>query len=52
MRERLESEDVNAFDDGGFAGVGFRDSKGFEADFAGCEGGGKCVANGADAAVK
>jgi len=52
LGEGFEGEDINALDDGGFAGVGFGNGQRLETDFARGEGGGEGAANGANAAVE
>ena len=52
LRQRFERENVDTFDDGGLAGVSFRDGERFDADFARGERSGKSAAHGANAAVE
>ena len=52
LREGFDGEDADAFDDGGFFGIGFGDDDVFDSLFAGGDGSGESAAHGAHAAVE
>jgi hypothetical protein len=52
LEEGLDGIDVDALDDGGFAGVGFGDDEVFDAALAGGDGDGQHAGNGAEGAVE
>jgi hypothetical protein len=52
LREGVDGEDANGFDDGGFFGVGLRDDDVLDSLFAGGDGGGESTGDGAHVAVE
>ena len=52
LKERIDGVDVNALDDGGFAGVGFGNDEVFDAAFTGGDGDGQHAGDGTEGAVE